>query len=685
MSAAASQAPDEPLAVALSHHGDGRLEEALVAYDAALERSPDQATTLLFKGAALAQNGRLAEALPILAEGFASRPDRKFNAAARRVLLIAIGAAVKRDAAEGPVYREGRSALSALCAWGMGLLRLRRADEALGFFDHALDLMPKLPMALLQKALALELLDRMDEAIANCRAALELEPKMTLGYLALGRLLNAQKDWVGSIAALERAQALDPGNLTATGALVMSKRIICDWQNDARNLEGLSQACERSRAEGKPGPMNPSFALNLPLTPQQQKGLAEQHAEMLFGALNTVRRTLDFSFEGRARTKPRLRIAYSSEGFRNFPTSHLIQRLFAHHDREGFEVIAYSYGPDDGSSYRKRIMKTVDRFVDLRELSDEQAARRIYEDEVDILIDLKGYTINARPRITALRPAPIQVNYLGYAGTWGSAAIDYILVDRVIVPSEEAANYSENLVHLPNCYQVNDDRQVVDPTPQRRADHGLDESAFVFCCFNNALKFDPEIFDLWMRILHRVPGSQLWLLDSNPTSTQNLKREAEARGIPADRVVFAAKRPKPLHLARHNLADLFLDTSVYSAHTTGTDALWMGLPLIVCPAPTFPGRVSASLLTYVGLPELIVDSFEAYEALAVRLAESPTELAALKARLVAQRSNCRLFDTEHFARGLEAAYRAMWAHYEAGRPPEPIEIRDEDLADGRLS
>ena len=680
MAAAVSQPTDGPLAEALSHHGGGRLDEALVAYDAALEGQSDPATTLLFKGAALAQGGRLSEALPILAEGFAARPDRKFNAPARRVLLIAIGAAAKAESGKGPVYRERRSALAALVAWGMGLLRLRRAEEALGFFEHALQLIPDLPMGLLQRALALELLGRVEEAIESCRAAIEREPNMAMAHLVLGRLLNAQKDWIGSIAALERVLEIDPGNLSAVGALIMTKRIICDWREDARGLQDLISACEQTRAEGKPGPMNPSFALNLPLSPQLLKGLAEQHANMFLGAVGTIRRSLGFSFEGRARPRERLRIGYSSEGFRNFPTSHLIQRLFAHHDRNAFEIVAYSYGPDDGSIYRKRIMKTVDRFVDIRGLSDEQAAQRIYEDEIDILVDLKGYTINSRPRITALRPAPIQVNYLGYAGTWGCSAVDYILVDRVIVPTAEAAHFSECLVHLPNCYQVNDDRQEVDRTPQRRADHGLDESAFVFCCFNNALKFDPEIFDLWMRILHRVPGSQLWLLDSSEPSKQNLRSEAEARGIDVGRLVFAPKRPKPLHLARHVLADLFLDTSVYSAHTTGTDALWMGLPLIVCPAPSFPGRVSASLLTNVGLPELIVDSFGAYEDLAVRLAENPTELAAIKARLASQKGNCRLFDTAHFARGLEAAYRAMWAHYEAGRPPQPIEIHDADLA-----
>ncbi len=684
MAAEANARLDDPFAEALAHHGAGRLDAALAAYDSALARRPDRATGLIFKGAALAQAGRLVEALPLLAEAYASRPERRFNATARRVLLVAIGAARKVEGDEGPVLRERRSALPALCAWGMGLLRVRRAEEAMGFFDHALALEPKLAMGRLQRSLALEQLGRIDEAEQDCRAALEIDPEMTMGHMALGRLLNARKDYVGSIASLERALALSPDHATAIGGLVMAKRILCDWRDDAQWLERLFAACARTKADGRAAPMNPSFALNLPFTPAQHRALAEQHADLLFGALDALKRSLAFSFEGRAVEKPRLRIGYMSEGFRNFPTSHLIQRLFRHHDREAFEVHAYSYGPDDGSVYRKRIMESVDRFVDLRELTDEDAAKRIHEDGIDILIDLKGYTIHARPRITALRPAPIQVNYLGYAGTWGHPAADYILVDRIIVPPEEAEHFSEALVHLPNCYQVNDDRQEIADKPQRRADHGLDEGAFVFCCFNAALKLDPAIFDVWMRILKRVPASQLWLLEGDEISRENLKREAEARGVDPGRLVFAKKLPKPDHLARHRLADLFLDTSVYSAHTTGTDALWAGLPLIVCPTPSFPGRVSASLLTHVGLPELILDSFEAYEALAVRLAERPTELAALKARLAAQRDNCRLFDTARFALGLEAAYRAMWQTYAAGRPPQAIDIRDEDLPDSRL-
>ena len=668
MAAEAKARLDDPFAEALAHHGAGRLDEALAAYDAALARRPDQATGLIFKGAALAQAGRLAEALPLLAEAYASRPERRFNAVARRVLLVAIGAARKIESDEGPVYRERRSALPALCAWGMGLLRVRRAEEAMGFFEHALALEPALAMGRLQRSLALEQLGRIDEAERDCRTALEIDPEMTMAHMALGRLLNARKDYVGSIASLERALGLSPDHSTAIGGLVMAKRILCDWRDDAQSLETLFAACARTQAEGRAAPMNPSFALNLPFTAAQHRALAEQHAAMLFGALDTLKRSLDFSFEGRAVDKPRLRIGYMSEGFRNFPTSHLIQRLFRHHDREAFEVHAYSYGPDDGSVYRKRIKESVDRFVDLRELTDEDAAKRIH----------------ARPRITALRPAPIQVNYLGYAGTWGHPTADYILVDRIVVPPEEAEHYSEALVYLPNCYQVNDDRQEIADKPQRRADHGLDERAFVFCCFNAALKLDPTIFDVWMRILKRVPASQLWLLEGDKISRENLKREAEARGVAPRRLVFAKKLPKPDHLARHRLADLFLDTSVYSAHTTGTDALWAGLPLIVCPTPSFPGRVSASLLTHVGLPELIVDSFEAYEALAMRLAERPTELAALKARLAAQRDNCRLFDTARFALGLEAAYRAMWQTYAAGRPPQAIDIRDEDLPDSRL-
>lgn len=664
---------------ATSHHRKGRTELAIAGYDRVLEQRPEHIDAMHLKGAALAQAGRMSEAVTQMIRAFQRKPERRTSPAMRRRALEAIGAAGEVASAEGTRYRESKRGLPPLIAWSTALSRLGRHEDSLGFARHAAQIDPTSAPAQFQCGAALEALGKPAEALACFERAVALDPKLALGYLRISNLMNARGDWAAAVRALERVLALQPDNAAAIGNMVMARRILCDWRDERVWLERLFAACERSAKEGGPAPINPSFAQNLPFRPGKLKQLAGQHARRLFADLGSARAALDFSFAGRALAKPRLRIGYLSEGFRDFPTSHLIQRLFAYHDRAGFEIFAYSYGPDDGSPYRRRIAAEVDRFVDVCSASDREAARQIHEDGIDILVDLKGYTVSARPRITALRPAPVQVSYLGYPGTWGCSAVDYLLVDRVVVPAAEAGDFTETLVHLPNCYQVTDDRQEIDPAPQSRAEHGLPAEGFVFCCFNRPYKFDPQLFALWMAILREVPDSVLWLFCDNEIARRNLRHEAGALGVEGERLIFAERLDKPRHLARHRLADLFLDTRIYSAHTTGTDALWAGLPLIAWPTPSFHGRVAASLLTALGLPELIVDGPEAYRALAVQLARDPAALAALKAKLEARRTNCRLFDTARFARGLEAAYRAMWQLYLGGERPRPIAIDDAAL------
>jgi protein O-GlcNAc transferase len=372
----------------------------------------------------------------------------------------------------------------------------------------------------------------------------------------------------------------------------------------------------------------------------------------------------------------RLRIGYLSNDFRNHATSHLMKSLFSLHDRANFEIFAYSFGADDNSEYRRYISASCEHFQDIINLSIEESARQIFNDGIHILIDLKGYTAGSRNGILALRPAPIQVNYIGFPGTMGADLIDYIIGDATVTPPEFVDSFSEKLVTLPHSYFVNDHQQVISSTPITRSQYNLPESAFVFCCFNNNYKIDPLIFDVWMRILANVPGSVLWLLVRFPVVEDNLRREAQARGISSDRLIFAEYHEKPEHLARHQLADLFLDTLYYNAHTTASDALWAGLPVITCPGKTFASRVAASLLTAVGLPELITNNLEQYEELAIHLAHSPAELSQLKQKLAANRTTYPLFDTPRFTRNLEQAYRAMWETYAAGKLPQAIDVRE---------
>jgi predicted O-linked N-acetylglucosamine transferase (SPINDLY family) len=334
----------------------------------------------------------------------------------------------------------------------------------------------------------------------------------------------------------------------------------------------------------------------------------------------------------------------------------------------------YSHGPDDGSDYRKRIERDCDTFVDIRALSTIDAARRIRDDGIDILVDLKGHTQGQRLDICALRPAPVQVTYLGFPGTTGASFFDYVITDRIVTPEDQAPYYSETFVYLPNCYQVNDHTQAISQRPCARADFGLPDDGFVFCSFNKSYKIEPVMWDVWMRILRHVDGGILWLLHDNETAADNLKREAAARDVDPRRIVFTGRLAKAEHLARLKLADLFLDTRVSNAHTTGSDALWAGLPLITLQGVHFASRVGSSLLTAIGLPELIAHGIEAYEALAIRLAGNPDELAAVGNKLWRNRLVEPLFDTPRFARNLEAAYTRMWEAYLGGEQRQIIDV-----------
>jgi predicted O-linked N-acetylglucosamine transferase (SPINDLY family) len=344
--------------------------------------------------------------------------------------------------------------------------------------------------------------------------------------------------------------------------------------------------------------------------------------------------------------------------------------IFEHHDKERFETTAISFGPDDGSEIRARIKRGFEHFLDVRGMGDEAAAQLLLERDIDIAVDLKGFTENSRPGILARRPAPIQVNYLGFPGTMGAEYIDYIIADRVVVPEEQQRYYAEKVVYLPHSYQCNDASREIAGEPSSRAAVGLPEGCVVFCSFNNVYKITPQLFGIWMRLLKAVDGSVLWLLQSNDTAACNLRREAEARGVEAERLAFAASAPPAQHLARMRLADLFLDTLPCGAHTTASDALWSGLPVLTCQGEAFAGRVAASLLHAIGLPELVTDSLAEYESRTLELARDRSTLAALKAKLAAHRHTHPLFDMDLFTRNLESAYTRMWENHRAGRPPE---------------
>jgi predicted O-linked N-acetylglucosamine transferase (SPINDLY family) len=368
-----------------------------------------------------------------------------------------------------------------------------------------------------------------------------------------------------------------------------------------------------------------------------------------------------------------LRIGYVSSDFYDHATAYLIAELIERHDRDRFEIHGYSYGPDSGGAMRARLVSAFDRFTDIDALAHCDAAARIRADDIDILVDLKGHTHRARPKILAFRPAPVQVNYLGFPGTMGAPFIDYIVADDFIVPRDRQTLYAEKLAYLPSCYQPNDTRREIAAAPSRAA-CGLPPQGFVFCGFNNSFKITPTFFAIWMRLLHQVPGSVLWLLESNALVRRNLGAAAAAAGVDPGRLVFAPMLPHGQHLARHRHADLFLDTLPCNAHTTASDALWAGLPVLTCVGETFAGRVAGSIVRAAGLSELVASSPRDYEALALALAREPARLADIRSRLGAGRANLPLFDIAKRTHDLEALYARMAEIWRSGQPAAPITL-----------
>jgi protein O-GlcNAc transferase len=567
--------------------------------------------------------------------------------------------------------------------FNLGTTLLAQGDppSAAARFREALRLRPDYARAQHGLGRALEALCDFPAAVACYRSAVRLNADLAEAHESLGNLLLLQPDWEGARAAFERVLALRPDNADAFARLAFTRQVLCDWSGRDADLARLREDAARALAAGKPAPVLPFCALTLPWPAEEHLAVARSHAAAVARGVAPLRQALAFPERPPGRTDGgRLRVGYLSGEFRDHAVSHLVQGVFGLHDRRGFEVFAYSFGPDDGSPYRQRIARDCDHFRDLRAASLAEGARQIHDDGLHVLIDLQGWVGFPRMSLLALRPAPVQAHYLGHPGTTGAEFIDYLIGDPVVTPRLGTA-YQEQLVLLPHCYLATDNGQPVADAAGTRADHGLPAEGVVFCAFNNSYKIEPGRFGVWMRVLGRVPGSVLWLSPVAAPIERNLRREAEARHVAGERLVFARRvADKADHLARHRLADLFLDTATYNGHTTACDALWAGLPVLTCPGDTFASRVGASLLTAVGLPELIAADEKQYEELAVRLAGHPEELGELRRKLADQRTTWPLFDTARLVRNLERAYRAMWDVYASGRPPQPLAVTDGDGA-----
>ncbi|WP_019141866.1 tetratricopeptide repeat protein [Noviherbaspirillum massiliense] len=580
---------------------------------------------------------------------------------------------------------------------GTALLLLRRYEESIADFDRALALQPDYPEALANRGVALTAINRNADAVASYTRVLQLNANdvearynrgislAKLGRLAealidyeqvlqgkpdhlgalnnLGTALSALGRFEAAIPVYKKLLALAPDYDYAPGNLFACQLYCCDWSDYEKSRQAVVEMNRQGRKAAVPFPF-----LNASESPADQLACARAFVAHTFPASSHPLWT------GRRYQHEKIRVAYLSADFQEHATAHLMAGLFEAHDRQRFETIAISYGPDARGGMRERLQSAFDRFIDVREKSDLEAARIMQALEVDIAVDLKGFTENSRLGILAHRPSPVQVSYLGYPGTTGADYVDYAICDKHLVSEGELGSFSEQLVFLPDSYQVNDSKRPISAQVPTRAEAGLPEKTFVFCSFNNNYKITPAVFDIWMRLLHQIAGSVLWLYEGNAAAAANLRREAQARGIAPEQLVFAPRLPQAEHLARQQLADLFLDTLPVNAHTTASDALWAGLPVLTCTGQAFAGRVATSLLHAVGLPELVTQSLDEYEALALRLASMPAELARIKAKLAHNRSTYPLFNTVRFCRHLEAAYVEMWERSQRGEAPAGFSV-----------
>jgi len=554
---------------------------------------------------------------------------------------------------------------------------LGKLPEAIASFRKALEINPSYALALHNLGNTYQSMGQLEKAIDCYLNCLKFKPDFIPAYYHLGLAYQNQRKHEQAIGCFRKALLLRPDYAKATCYLFHQLQYLCDWdyfydlrdQIESATLDSLQKAIKPDES--------PFLCLSRRINPERDFQVAAAWSADIaqrvknFSEYFTSDLKNDHSWDV---SKKKIIIGYLSNNFRNHPTSHLMSGMFRHHNRDDFDIFCYSFGENDESDFRKQIQRDCDRFVEIGMLSHFEAAKRIHQDQVDILVDLAGFTHGHRLNIAAMRPAPIQVRWLGQAGTTGAGFFDYIIMDTIVAPQNHASFYSEQLVYMPHCYQVNNGNQIISKKHRRKEDLRLPSDAFVFCCFCSRYKLDPTMFDSWMRILEKVFHSVLWLIGGNITAEKNLKERARSRGINAARLLFAPHLPKDEHLARLRFADLALDTRIVNGAATTSDALWAGVPVLTLQGGHFASRMSSSILTAVGLPELVTYDLETYETLAVRLARNSERLNSIRKKLAGNRLTEPLFDTLRFTTNLESAYERMWKIYLAGEKPRRINV-----------
>ena len=647
----------------------GQFEAAVASYDRAIALKPDFAEAYSNRGdvsrelkqfeVALKHCDKAIELEPDFAAAYLNRGTvllklHQFDAA-----LLSIVHALELN----PAYAEAH------CNHGNALLELRQAQSAVDSYDKAIELKPDYTEAWTNRCLALQQTRKIDAALASIDQAIAIKPDFAEAWCNRGILLYELKRYDDAIESFEKTIVLKTDHGMAWGSWIHTRMLVCAWKDLENHIRNLLARVERNEM------VTPSFhVLALTSSSHLQRKAA--------GNWVTEKCPLNSSL-GDIPKHPRgekIRIGYFSMDFRNHAVSLLTAELFESHDRARFEIYAFSFGVDTQDEMRVRLEAAFDAFLDVRDKSDREVAELARKMRIDIAIDLAGFTLDSRTGIFALRAAPVQINYLGYSGTMGAPYIDYLIADKQLIPQEARSGYAEKIVYLPS-FLPNDSKRKISDVVFGRQELGLPESGFVFCCFNNSYKITPGTFDGWMRILKKVNGSVLWLAESNPIATGNLRKEAMKRGVDAQRLVFAPKMPSLAdHLARHRAADLFLDTLPYNAHTTASDALWAGLPVLTCTGEALASRVAASLLTAIDLPELVTTSQDDYEVLAMELANNPERLRVIRRKLERNRLTTLLFDTPLFTQHIEEAYTQVIERYQADLAPDHIHVASRRLA-----
>lgn len=658
--------------------GQARYLEAIVCLDSLLSINPTNAEAYFYRGIALHKVGRLQEAAESYFQAIKLCPSaavahsnlgvvlnelklpEKAIASLERALALDVNLAVAHNN-KGIAFVQMGLLESAVAAYdqalginpnyaeahynrGVVLNDMRRLNDALLSYDKALAIDQNHAQAHNNRGNVLKDLKHYEEALAAYDRALSIKPVYADALHNKGIALLEMKRFIEAVSCFDQTLAINPQYEFIRGTCQHTRMKLCDWNSFTEQLSLLQKAIADNKRVTTVFP-----ALHIIDSPRLQQQAAEIYTRAKHPALVS---------STPARTKPansKLSLGYVSCDFKEHAVSYLMAGVFEAHDRERFEVYGYDIGPAPDSPTRSRVIAAFDQFKIVSDLSNKGIAEQIRQDQIDILIDLTGYTKGARTGIFAYKPAPIQINYLGFPGTMGAPFMDYIIADRVLIPEEHRQFYTEQVLYLPHCFQANDDKRVIAP-PKPKSHFGLPEDAFVFGCFNQSAKFTPTLFEVWLSILRQVPNSVLWLIEDNPTQVKNLRTYTQERGVDPNRLIFTGKLPYPEHLARYAHIDLVLDTLPFNGGTTTSDALWGGAPVLTCIGQTFAGRMSASLLTAIGLPELITHSLEDYERLAIDLATHPEQLKALRQRLDQNRAECPLFNSQLCAQHLEAAF-----------------------------